>query len=490
MAFEAGAATAKLVLDVSGFRAGFMQAESLSRLFPGVVTNFLASPLLGLIGIAQRAGRALVGMVAGVTNQQDDLRDTAQTFGVSVEFLSGWGQAAELAGSNAQELGESLRFISNSAATAAAEIGKGEPGAAASAYEKLGVSVLDAAGQMKPLEQLTREVQAGFAAMPAGANRTAIALDILGRSGAGMLAFFGQAPEEINAYVRRLEQMGAITTTEAANQADAWNDLMVEAGHAWGGIKQQLAEPLRDALIPYLTGVLDWVRTHPGEIRETIASVVAGVESGFTAVAAAGLVLKPVVEGIIENLGPIGFVGASLLAVKTIAGLVGSLQTLAKTAAVTQALSGPAGWAALAVGLVAAAAAGAQVDLAFEGATEKVRAFQEAARGAATASNGLAAAAPAGAGSLLDDLSAGAFPAAAGPGAAGGRVRGGVDPAGERGAGAVTIDGISVSIAVDPKATAEEVSQQLIGPVRDGLARARQEAEGLAFAGRVYDAMA
>lgn len=62
--FNAGSAVSKLLLDTSDFRHGFLQAESLMKVFPATVTNFMASPLLGVVGIAGQVGRALGGMVS------------------------------------------------------------------------------------------------------------------------------------------------------------------------------------------------------------------------------------------------------------------------------------------------------------------------------------------------------------------------------------------------------------------------------------------
>lgn len=64
MAFDAGSVTSKLFLDTNPFRQGILQAESLMRIFPASVTNFMASPLLGVVGIAGQVGGALKNMVS------------------------------------------------------------------------------------------------------------------------------------------------------------------------------------------------------------------------------------------------------------------------------------------------------------------------------------------------------------------------------------------------------------------------------------------
>jgi putative effector of murein hydrolase len=49
--FVAGSITSGLKFDVSEYVGGKMKVNSIAQLFPAVVTNFMASPLLGVVGI-------------------------------------------------------------------------------------------------------------------------------------------------------------------------------------------------------------------------------------------------------------------------------------------------------------------------------------------------------------------------------------------------------------------------------------------------------
>lgn len=477
MAFDAGAIQGKMTLDNSGFTAALLQSEAATRLVPGWIRSFLASPLLGVIDLFKSAANSILSLIGEISDNQDNLRDKAQSLGVSTEFLSGWGQAAELAGSNTAELGESLKFISKSSAGAAEELAKGDPGANVAAYQRLGVSVLDAGGHLKSLEQLTREVQAGFARMPAGAERTAVALDILGRSGAGQLAFFGQAPAEINAYVERLQEMGAIVTDSSADQADAWNDLKTELDHAWGGIKRTIAEPLRDALMPYLESVLDWVRTHPAEIQAMAQSLADSIITGFNAIAGAANVLQPLLQVVIDNLGPIGLVAAAGLAVKAISGIVAAFRVASTAATIFKALSGPAGWATVVVGLGVAAVAVTRLENAFDSAAAKARALQgEGLRVADSTARVFS--------QRVSDLVEQANPA----GASSANAAGGAAHGAAAAQGGVSID-VSVTAEVDPEKVATRVDDRIRAPLKRALDRKLEQMDSAVFRRSVSDAL-
>src|SRR5438045_4338307 len=98
MSFDAGSAVSKLDLDNSGFMRGMLQAQTVSQLFPATVTNFLANPLLGLIGIAKDASEAIVGAFTSVARAADNAGEAAEQAGVSVQFLTSVGQVAKDAG--------------------------------------------------------------------------------------------------------------------------------------------------------------------------------------------------------------------------------------------------------------------------------------------------------------------------------------------------------------------------------------------------------
>ncbi|MGE5608995.1 MAG: hypothetical protein ACM359_07060, partial [Bacillota bacterium] len=74
--FDAGAAVGTLGLDTSGFVRGLMTAEGLMQMFPSWVTNFMANPLLGFVGILQDSARAIaawVGQIAELDDAADEL---------------------------------------------------------------------------------------------------------------------------------------------------------------------------------------------------------------------------------------------------------------------------------------------------------------------------------------------------------------------------------------------------------------------------------
>lgn len=390
MSFDAGSIASKLGLDISPYTQGMLQASSIAQVFPQTVQTFLASPLLGLVGIAKQVKDGLVSMFNASADEADNLGEMAANVGVAVDQLHALGLVASLSGGSVAEVADSFKFLGRNAAEAA----EGNK-TAVEAFAALGVAVTGADGKIRPLNDLMMAVADGLKALPEGGQRSKAAMDLLGRGGTGMVGALSQGSAAIKEQEDRFRSYGAVVTAHAAASGGAWKDATDEMGIAWKGFQNLIAEPLRDALMPYLDNLLQWVQTHPEEIRAIAARVATAVTAGLAGIVAIGRVLSPVLEVIANNLGAAGFVAAALLAIKVIGGLVSAYRTWATAQAIVLSLSGPAGWAALAAGAVLAGVAVAGVATAFSNASEEMQKFQaEAARstGAVPSAGGGAAA--------------------------------------------------------------------------------------------------
>lgn len=113
--------------------------------------------------------------------------------------------------------------------------------------------------------------------------------------------------------------------------------------------------PVANKLVGTLASLVEWVRNLDSETVQTSVEIVA-LTAGF---AAAALVIPKIIS--------------------LAAGLVRTISAIGKASAITQALSGPAGWATLAAGLALAAGSVYAVDQLFDGLREKQRAVAETA---------------------------------------------------------------------------------------------------------------
>ena len=103
------------------------------------------------------------------------------------------------------------------------------------AFKKLGVSVKDTKGNLRSAGDVMTDIQAKLSTLPDGAEKTALAMKLLGKSGADMIPFLDMDAEEMKAFneasVMTPEQLAA--SKEAyQNSAHACSDKQMRFGKA------------------------------------------------------------------------------------------------------------------------------------------------------------------------------------------------------------------------------------------------------------------
>ncbi len=214
----------------------------------------------GIADIAKvaAAGVAAIGaaatgtfaLVKGAADYADSIKDTSDQLGIASGELQALGYVAQLSGSNTEELGNSLRFLSKNAVSAAEDA----KGPAADGFRKLGVSVKDANGNFKSSTQLLEEMSDGFANLPEGPQRTALAMELLGKSGVQMVPLLSQGSAALAAMKQEAYDLGAVMGDDALNAGAAFNDEMDKLTAVANGIRNMVG----GALLPIMT---QWVGT-------------------------------------------------------------------------------------------------------------------------------------------------------------------------------------------------------------------------------------
>lgn len=115
----------------------------------------------------------------------EELHNASQAVGLSAQNLYEWRFVADQSGVSAESLTGALSAFSRQIGAASL----GNKGAAQN-FTKLGVNIRDTNGHVRDTNELLEEVGFALAAMPEGAERTAAAMRLLGRSGAALIPVF------------------------------------------------------------------------------------------------------------------------------------------------------------------------------------------------------------------------------------------------------------------------------------------------------------
>jgi len=203
-------------------RAQAAVAEQLRRINEeqyGRNTSLLEKYKTQVLAASAAIGYALYSMGKAAIVLGGQLDDASKKFGVAGSELSALQYVAKLSGVEFEGVGNSLKFLSKSIAESE------KPSSdAAMAFQAMGISVKDTAGNLKATNDVYMEIADAFSKMKDGANKTALALLIFGRAGSDILPIFDEGAEGIKRMKEEAVRMGATLTDEQIKKLDSYGD--------------------------------------------------------------------------------------------------------------------------------------------------------------------------------------------------------------------------------------------------------------------------
>lgn len=204
--------------------------------------NTVAS--IKLLSVAAAGAAVIVGrMVLKQADQAQQAIKTAQSVGLTVESLTALQYVADQSGVSQQQLTTALTIAAKNAELAA----KGT-GSAKDAYASLGISVMNASGELKSSDVLIGEVAERFAKMEDGAKKTALATQMFGRQGAALIPLLNSGRDGIKELTDEAAKLGLVLDTETARTAERFSDNLTRLK----GVQQGVVISLTRELLPTL----------------------------------------------------------------------------------------------------------------------------------------------------------------------------------------------------------------------------------------------
>jgi ribosomal protein L12E/L44/L45/RPP1/RPP2 len=210
------------------------RTDSLFSTFSGGVASGLMTGLLGA-----GFGAALKSAIDGL----DKLDEAAERIGVSVEELSVLNFAGKMNGLELDDITAGISKLSVKMQEAAS--GSKE---AAALFSDVGVKVTDANGKLKPAEQVLADIAERFAGFEDGAAKTALAVDLFGKSGAKLVPLLNGGADGLARMRKEAESLGLVIDSKLAKQAAEFNDNMDKLSMLSGTVAKSIAAELLPSL--------------------------------------------------------------------------------------------------------------------------------------------------------------------------------------------------------------------------------------------------
>lgn len=208
-----------------------------------VVGGAMAAAFAAAVAGAKEVGGALVSCTMDAAAYSDELLTQSTVTGVSTEKLQELNYAAELVDTSVETITGSM--TKNLRAMDSAREGTG---AAAEAYEKLGVSVTNSDGSLRDNEQVYWEVIDALGQMEAGADRDALAMDILGKSAQELNPLIEAGSETMESLAQEAHDTGYVMSDEMLGAFGAFDDQMQRLNNGTEAAKNALGTVLLPVL--------------------------------------------------------------------------------------------------------------------------------------------------------------------------------------------------------------------------------------------------
>lgn len=248
-----GSLTIDLIAKTGMFEAGMDRAARLADRRSKDISKAIDRGLKGAVGSVAAFTAGLVGGLLSAqaafdafmnaVNNADRLDELSARLGISTEQLSEWGYAAKLSGSDLESLTGSIQKFSKTVATAADANSR-----QAELFASLGISVKDAAGNLRDVEDLLPEVADRFKALDNETTETALAMELFGRSGAELLEFLNRGSDGLSELADEARELGGVIDGETAQAAAAFKDEIDRLRVATNGYFTVVARELLPAL--------------------------------------------------------------------------------------------------------------------------------------------------------------------------------------------------------------------------------------------------
>lgn len=242
--------------------------DSIKRGLGGLTdTARRVSGMLANLGVAVSAV-GFGAMIRSSLDSADALDEMSQRVGISVEALSTLRPAAELSGVSAESFEAGLRRLATSMFEAST--GSDE---AARRFTALGIAVRNQDGSLRATDQVLLDLADRFKAMPDGAEKSALAVQIFGRSGAELIPLLNQGRDGVEALTNEMAALGLQIGGETAAQAETFNDSLAKIRLATTSIANRVIEAFLPAMNDMAAGMVESAK-QGGTLRAVLDGVV------------------------------------------------------------------------------------------------------------------------------------------------------------------------------------------------------------------------
>lgn len=247
--------------------------------------NIAAVGAIGVAGLAAVSGLA-VRVSRDFADVGSEIGDSAKRVGVSSEALQEWRYAADKSGASSAQLESGLQALNKRVG----DVARGKAKDTAALFKKLGISVKDSHGKIKPLTQLLPQLAEAFKKNKDPATRAAMAAALGGQAFADLIPFLSEGRDGLRDLAAEARALGVIIPDSDVEAATRLSDGFKDLGKAFQGVMLTIGaklapiiQPIVDSMLEWAKANREWIATQVAEYARDLAEFLKGID--FSAIA-------------------------------------------------------------------------------------------------------------------------------------------------------------------------------------------------------------
>jgi hypothetical protein len=257
----------------------------------GNVAKAAGGLLLGMVGTVIALAGAITGLALSTAKSAGELNDLSLKTGVSTTRLQELAYVGDQVGTSQESIVSSLTKLTRSMSAAATQTEDyttsqeeaaasgdeftGQMGTQQEAFDKLGVSVTDASGNLRDNEAVFADVIDALGGVNNEAERDALAMTIFGKSAQELNPLIKTGSKELANLSSQAHEVGAVMGEETVQAFAEFDDTVVSLQASFKGVMGMLAS----AFLPILVQLADALKQtfSSAEFKAGLAALVEGL---------------------------------------------------------------------------------------------------------------------------------------------------------------------------------------------------------------------
>lgn len=279
----------------------------------GVASILIADGIEKLADITAKAGKEFLELATNAAFYADEINTLSTNTGIAIDTIQALKYSEEL-------LDTSLETVTSSMAKNIRSMNSAREGseAYANAYDKLGISVTDANGELRDSEEVFWEVIDALGKVENATEKDAISMQLFGRNAQSLNSLIAAGSEGFQKMYQEASDLGYIMDKETIASLTRTSDAIERVSKTADAFKNKIGADVAPVVEEAANNLSEIMMEHEDDVVEAIEEVIPALVEGIEFVADNLDTIVPIVE----------MIGTSFISFKTATAITSGLNAV------------------------------------------------------------------------------------------------------------------------------------------------------------------